>query len=330
MDINSDGSESDDDVTVEVVVEDEEEAAEEEEEEEEEEKEEGEGKGEDEVEEVEEEAEEMGQTEAAEAAVRQAEAEGLTLQPANNAVGYRGVTRHGGTYQVRISRAGKEVHIGIFPTVEEAALAYARTPEAQARAQAQAKPAPLTAEEVVAQAAAEGLTLETNSQAASGFKGVVSRGYRQVAIVWDGRAGKNVQLGSFRTAEEAALAVARADAHADPPAVSPAAPKRRAAPPAKPPPAKQPRNSLAPRHLQPTALSHAAPAPQQAPMAAAAAAPAPARFKDKLALLKFELGIEPSTPAIPAVAEANELLGITPGGGDSLRAQLDTALAAVI
>ena len=266
--------------------------------------------------------EETGQAEAAEAAVRQAEAEGLTLQPANNAVGYRGVTRHGGTYQVRISRAGKEVHIGIFPTVEEAALAYARTPEAQARAQAQAKPAPLTAEEVVAQAAAEGLTLETNSQAASGFKGVVSRGYRQVAIVWDRRAGKNVQLGSFRTAEEAALAVARADAHADPPAVSPAAPKRRAAPPAKPPPAKQPRNSLAPRHLQPTALSHAVPAPQQAP--------APARFKDKLALLKFELGIEPSTPAIPAVAEANELLGITPSGGDSLRAQLDTALAAII
>ena len=64
--------------------------------------------------------------------------------------------------------------------------------------------------------------------------------------------------------------------------------------------------------------------------AAAAATPAPARFKDKLTLLKFELGIEPSTPATPAVAEANELLGITPSGGDSLRAQLDTALAAVI
>ena len=286
---------------------------------------------EEEVEVEEEGGEEVGQAEAAEAAVRQAEAEGLTLQPSNNTTGYRGVARHGGTYQVRISRAGKEVHIGCFATVEEAALAYARTPEAQARAQAQAKPAPLTAEEVVAQAAAEGLTLETNSQAASGFKGVVSRGYRQVAIVWDGRAGKHVQLGSFRTAEEAALAVARADAHADPPAVSPAAPKRRAAPPAKPPPAKQPRNSLAPRQLQPVAHgSHAAPALHAPIAAAAAAAPAPARFMDKLALLKFELGIEPSTPAIPAVAEANELLGITPGGGDSLRAQLDTALAAVI
>ena len=65
--------------------------------------------------------------------------------------------------------------------------------------------------------------------------------------------------------------------------------------------------------------------------AATTAAPAPRALfiKDKLALLKRELGIEQTTPAIPAIAEANQLLGITPSGGDSLLAQLDTILAAV-
>ena len=174
-----------------------------------------------------------GQTEAAEAAVRQAEAEGLTLQPANNAVGYRGVARHGGTYQARVSRAGKEVHIGCFATAEEAALAYARTPETQAWARAQAtKPAPLTAGEAVAQAAAEGLKLESSNKAASGYKGVSAArsdsGLYQAHAYLKG-AGKNVFLGSFVTAEEAALAVARAGAQTGPPAASPAAPKRRAA-----------------------------------------------------------------------------------------------------
>ena len=53
-----------------------------------------------------------------------------------------------------------------------------------------------------------------------------------------------------------------------------------------------------------------APSPQASPMleaAATTAAPAPRALfiKDKLALLKRELGIEPTTPAIPAVADAN-------------------------
>lgn len=50
-------------------------------------------------------------------------------------------------------------------------------------------------------------------------------------------------------------------------------------------------------------------------------------FKDKLALLKRELEIAPETPAIPAVAEANRLMGITPGLGESLGVQLDRLLA---
>ena len=52
-------------------------------------------------------------------------------------------------------------------------------------------------------------------------------------------------------------------------------------------------------------------------------------FKDKLALLKRELGIEPATPAIPAVAEANRLMGITPGLDESLGVQLDRLLGII-
>ena len=344
MDINSE-SESDDDGTMEVQVgveKDEEEAAEEEEEEEEveevvevvvvvEEEEEGEGENEEDAD------EEVGQTGAAGAAVRQAEAEGLTLQPReDNATGYRGVNRtKPGCYQARVWRAGKYVHLGSFATAEEAALAYARTPEGKAEAKAQAtKPAPLTAGEAVAQAAAEGLKLEPNNNAASGFKGVTphagSSGFNQAFVK---RAGKKVYLGSFVTAEEAALAVARANARTDPPAASPAAAKRAAPPPPKRSPAKQPRHTPPLRPVQPVPLPQRdAPAPQASPKleaAAAAVAPAPVLFKHKLALLKSELCIEPATPAIPAVAEANQQMGIKPSAGESLGLQLDRLLAII-
>ena len=52
-------------------------------------------------------------------------------------------------------------------------------------------------------------------------------------------------------------------------------------------------------------------------------------FKDKLALLKRELEIAPATPAIPAVAEANQLMGITPSPGESVGVQLARLLAAI-
>ena len=53
-------------------------------------------------------------------------------------------------------------------------------------------------------------------------------------------------------------------------------------------------------------------------------------FKDKLALLKRELEIAPGTPAIPAVAEANRQMGITPGPGESLGVQLARLLATLL
>jgi hypothetical protein len=146
------------------------------------------------------------------------------------------------------------------------------------------------------------------------------------------RAGKDICLGAFATAEEAALAVARF-ARTDPPAASPAAAKRAAPPPPKPPPAKQPRHTPPPRPAQSVPLPQRdAPAPQASPKlhaAAAAVAPAPVLFKHKLALLKRELDIAPATPAIPAVAEANQQMGITPSLGESLGVQLNRLLAII-
>ena len=111
----------------------------------------------------------------AEAAQRQAKAEGLTLQRSDNAAGYRGVfsvyrCRKTSPFKARVRRGGKQVSLGYYDTAEEAALAYARTPEAQEELQ-HAKPAPLKAEEALTQASAEGLTLE-RSEGASGYKGV--------------------------------------------------------------------------------------------------------------------------------------------------------------
>jgi hypothetical protein len=110
---------------------------------------------------------EMGPSGAAEAAVRQAEAEGLTLQPSDNNSGYRRVQkdcRHDlpKPFYATVWRDSKHVHLGSFATAEEAALVYARTPEAQVQVANPKAPkaAPLTTKEAMAQAAAEGLTLE--------------------------------------------------------------------------------------------------------------------------------------------------------------------------
>ena len=79
-----------------------------------------------------------------------------------------------------------------------------------------ARPSPLTAEEAVVQATAEGLTLEPSSSA-TGYKGVTARPQsRYQADVK--RGGKHVTLGTFDTPEEAALAVARAKARTTAPA----------------------------------------------------------------------------------------------------------------
>ena len=64
-------------------------------------------------------------------------------------------------------------------------------------------------------AGAEGLTLLNSESSNSGYKGVSFKGFRNRAKPYHAevrRGGKNVHLGSFTTAEEAALVVARASA----------------------------------------------------------------------------------------------------------------------
>ena len=179
----------------------------------------------------------------AEEVVAQAAAEGLKLETSNFASGYKGVIykAHTDKYEARVRRAGKQVYLGCFVTPEEAALTIARACPA-----ASPRPAALTAQEAVAQAAAEGLKLEPASNVELGYRGVCynvesSRYHATVT-----RAGKHVHLGYFVTAEEAALTIARANARNDPPAGTPRPAAKRAAPTPRPPPAKQSRNSAAP------------------------------------------------------------------------------------
>ena len=148
-----------------------------------------------------------------EEARQQAQAEGLTLLKADNKAGYFGVYlsqpgKHK-PYQAQVKRGGKTVTLGYFATAEEAALCIARSPEGQEAAKRAAAAPPLTSEEARQQAQAEGLTL-LKADNKTGYFGVYhqpgqSKPYR--AQVW--RGGKVVHLGSFATAEEAALCVAR-------------------------------------------------------------------------------------------------------------------------
>ena len=74
-----------------------------------------------------------------EEALRQAKAEGLVLRVAENKTGYCGVhlVRPGRAkpYQAQVWRSGKNVTLGSFATVEEAALCVARSPERRAAAE---------------------------------------------------------------------------------------------------------------------------------------------------------------------------------------------------
>ena len=137
---------------------------------------------------------------------------------ADNKTGYFGVRlNHAGQprpYQAQVRHGGKSVHLGSFATAEEAALCVARSSEGQAAAAKRAAAAPpLTSDEArqQAQAQAEGLTLRVADNKAGYFgvnlhrPGKLNKPY-QARVSRD---GKVVNLGSFATAEEAALCIAR-------------------------------------------------------------------------------------------------------------------------
>jgi hypothetical protein len=114
-------------------------------------------------------------------------------------------------YRVLVRRGGKQVCLGTFATAEEAALCVARSPEGQAEAAKQAAAAaPLTSDEARQQAQAEKLTLLV-AENKTGYFGVhlAKPGQPKPYKAQVRRGGKQVCLGSFATAEEAALCVAR-------------------------------------------------------------------------------------------------------------------------
>jgi dsDNA-binding SOS-regulon protein len=150
-----------------------------------------------------------------EVARQQAQAEKLTLLVAKNKSGYFGVHLNKPgvpkPYQALVKRGGKSAHLGRFATAEEAALCVARSPEGRTEAAKRAAAAaPLTSEVVSRQAQAEGLTLLVADNKSGYFSVHLNKPGQPKpyqAQVWRGR--KDVRLGSFATAEEAALCVAR-------------------------------------------------------------------------------------------------------------------------
>ena len=155
----------------------------------------------------------------AEQALQQAQAQGLTLQRADNKTGYKSVSMLLGRpkpYQAQVWCSTGTVSLGTFATAEEAALCVALSPEGQAQAARRAAAAlprtELTKEQVLQQAQAEGITLR-KADSKSGYANVsvlsVSplRNKPYLAQVYHN--GHAMNLGTFATAEEAALCVAR-------------------------------------------------------------------------------------------------------------------------
>ena len=111
-----------------------------------------------------------------------------------------------------MTRDGKIAHLGSYPTAEEAALVIARSPEGlAAAAELDAAAVPLTSEEARQQARAEGLTLGV-AECKTGYSGVILDSRPGKLKPYQARStggGKQVSLGYYATAEEAALCVAR-------------------------------------------------------------------------------------------------------------------------
>jgi len=173
-------------------------------------------------------------TMSAEEVLAEADASGvsLVLAPGTRS-GFRGVTysgtgdrRNPWCAQVSIGQ-GKRRHVGTYATAEEAALAYARALGSDASAEAaagrrwQKRRAEMSVEEVLAEASAEGLSLELAPGTKSGYRGVSrsggGRGKPWCATIWYGNHNhryNRICLGSFATAEEAALVYAKEQRYA--------------------------------------------------------------------------------------------------------------------
>ena len=101
-------------------------------------------------------------------------------------------------------------HVDAVPRAGQSALYVARSPEGQAAAKRPAAVPSLTSEQAKQQAQAEGLTLRV-AKSKTGYYGVPfdQRAKTKPYPVQVWRGGKQVTLGTFATAEEAALCIAR-------------------------------------------------------------------------------------------------------------------------
>ena len=133
-----------------------------------------------------------------------AEAEGFPLHLSRSSLsGYTGVCkRASGRFEARRRVGGTSVNLGAFDTAVEAAVAYAR---AAGQAPEDSDEDEVSAPELVA----EGLRLHLSSRSSTGYAAVVKRahGRFEASHKVDGR--RNVYLGTFDTAVDAAVAYAR-------------------------------------------------------------------------------------------------------------------------
>ena len=141
----------------------------------------------------------------------------------NSTTGYKNVSyiRGNKKFQAKVKAGGQHVRLGYFDTAEEAATAYAQSEYGRADAAKllQPRPAPTPAgAEAIRQAEREGLTLTASSSSNTGYKGVCYRPKQQGSQKYELKVrdgGKQVRLGLFATAEQAALFYARREAGRD-------------------------------------------------------------------------------------------------------------------
>ena len=179
-------------------------------------------------------------------AMAQARAEGLILERSDrNQTGFTNVILDSknmtNPYRARFGRDYKSVWLGSYATAEEAAIIVARHREEKKEEDdgdgaddsddddgcggryedddEDMQEQLMTAAQAIAQARAEGLTLERSDRSQTGFTNVHvdSQNKRNPYRAGCRRDGKQAYLGSYPTAEEAALVVARAKAEQQPP-----------------------------------------------------------------------------------------------------------------
>ena len=239
-------------------------------------------------------------------------ASGLTLHlSGKSATGYKGVyPLPSGRFEARLWIAGSAAHIGTYDTVVEAAVAYAqyvlRTDHDQEDKQDEGD----SAREGTLVTQSEGLMLHTSERSSTGYKGVypMPSGRRGFRAEFHGG-----QIGVFDTAREAAVAYARhvqSRAHADENAEREAAVKRQKL--------AQPEEAGTQRPD-----STASPALTVAASSSATGSGSGMGLVQKVQRVKEVLQLDASLGLRDAIAEANELMGLTPTAGTALPVQVN-------